>query len=73
MMEILEIKYEARIPCQGRSNIEHAWLEGKLEGTDVWVIHICEFKDGKYTSEATYLRPTELEILRQKIEGMKRE
>lgn len=70
-MEILDIKYEARIPCQGRSNIEHAWLEGKLQGTEIWVIHICEFRDGKYTSEATYLRPGELEMLRTKINDMK--
>ncbi|UCF08266.1 MAG: hypothetical protein JSW28_00815 [Thermoplasmata archaeon] len=71
MTEILDVKYEARIPCEGRSNIEHAWLEGQLTGTDVWVIHICEFKDGVYSSEATYLRPSELEELRKKIEEQK--
>lgn len=71
MMDILDVKYEARIPCEGRSDIEHAWLEGTLSGTDIWVIHICEFKDGNYSREATYLRPSELETLRQKITEMK--
>jgi hypothetical protein len=73
ILEILDVKYEARIPCQGRSNIEHAWLEGTLQGTDIWVIHICEFRNGKYTSEATYLRPDELEKLRTKINDLKQE
>ena len=71
MKEILNVKYEAKIPCEGRPDIEHAWLEGTLEGTDVWVIHICEFKDGSYSNEATYLRQSELEMLQKKIEEQK--
>jgi hypothetical protein len=71
MKEILNVKYEAKIPCEGRPEIEHAWLEGTLEGTDVWVIHICEFKNGSYSDSATYLRPSELEELHNKIKGMK--
>ena len=71
MNEILNIKYEAKIPCEGRPEIEHAWLEGQLADTDVWVIHICEFKDGEYSNEATYLRPSELEKLQKKIEELK--
>jgi hypothetical protein len=71
MKEILNVKYEAKIPCEGRPDIEHAWLEGTLEGTDVWVIHICEFKDGNYSNDATYLRQSELEKLQKMIEGQK--
>jgi hypothetical protein len=71
MKEILNVKYEAKIPCEGRPEIEHAWLEGTLEGTDVWVIHICEFKDGNYSNDATYLRQSELEKLRMMIEEQK--
>lgn len=71
MKEFLDVKYEARIPCEGRPDTEHAWLEGQLSSTGVWVIHICEFKNGKYRSEATYLRASELETLRQKIEELK--
>ncbi len=71
MKEILNVKYEAKIPCEGRPDIEHAWLEGTLEGTDVWVIHICEFKDGNYSNDATYLRQSELEKLRKIIENQK--
>lgn len=67
MKEILDVKYEAKIPCEGRPEIAHAWLEGTLEGTDVWVIHICEFKDGKYSNDATYLRQSELKELQTKI------
>ena len=71
MKEILNVKYEVKIPCEGRHEIEHAWLEGNLEGTDVWVIHICEFKDGKYSNEATYLRQSEYEKLAEKINELK--
>jgi hypothetical protein len=71
MKEILNVKYEAKIPCEGRPEIEHAWLEGTLEGTDVWVIHICEFKDGNYSNDATYLRQSEMEKLRMMIEKQK--
>jgi hypothetical protein len=71
MKEILNVKYEAKIPCEGRPSIEHAWLEGNLEGTDIWVIHICEFKDGEYSKEATYLRPSELKELKNKIDEQK--
>lgn len=71
MKEILNVKYEAKIPCEGRPDIEHAWLEGILEGTDVWVIHICEFKDGNYSNDATYLRQSELEKLQKMIEEQK--
>ena len=35
MKEFLEVKYEAKIPCEGRPDIEHAWLEGKLSDSDV--------------------------------------
>lgn len=73
MKEVLNVKYEAKIPCESRPEIEHAWLEGQLSNTGVWVIHICEFKDGSYTNEATYLRPSELEKLRKRIEELKRE
>ncbi|UCG70891.1 MAG: hypothetical protein JSV09_07815 [Thermoplasmata archaeon] len=71
MNEILNVKYEAKIPCEGRPEIEHAWLEGELSETGVWVIHICEFKDGNYTNEATYLRASELERLQKKINELK--
>jgi hypothetical protein len=71
MKEILNVKYEAKIPCEGRPEIEHAWLEGTLEGTDVWVIHICEYKDGNYSNDATYLRQSELEQLQKMIEAQK--
>lgn len=73
MKEILNVKYEAKIPCESRPDIEHAWLEGQLSGSDVWVIHICEFKNGIYSTDATYLRPSELERLQQTIEELKRE
>ena len=73
MNEILNVKYEAKIPCEGRPEIEHAWLEGELSETGVWVIHICEFKNGVYSPEATYLRPSELDRLKQKIEDLKHE
>ncbi|UCE36076.1 MAG: hypothetical protein JSW00_11010 [Thermoplasmata archaeon] len=71
MKEILNVKYEAKIPCEGRSYIEHAWLEGELSETGVWVVHICEFQNGEYTDTATYLRPSELEKLQKKIEELK--
>jgi hypothetical protein len=71
MKEILNVKYEAKIPCEGRPEIEHAWLEGNLEGTDVWVIHICEFKNGKYSEDATYLRQSELNQLQSIIKEKK--
>jgi hypothetical protein len=71
MKEILNVKYEAKIPCEGRPEIEHAWLEGTLEGTEDWVIHICEFKDGKYSNDATYLRQSELIELQKMIEAQK--
>ncbi|UCE73447.1 MAG: hypothetical protein JSV56_10505 [Methanomassiliicoccales archaeon] len=73
MKEVLNVKYEAKIPCEGRPEIEHAWLEGPLSDTEVWVIHICEFKNGEYTNEATYLRPSELDELQRKIEELKKE
>jgi hypothetical protein len=73
MNEILNVKYEAKIPCEGRPEIQHAWLEGELSETGIWVIHICEFKDGKYSNEATYLRASELEKLKKKIEELKGE
>lgn len=71
MEEIFKVKYEAKIPCEGRPEIEHAWLEGQLANTGVWAIHICEFKDGEYSNEATYLRPSELEKLHEKIDKLK--
>lgn len=71
MKEILNVKYEAKIPCDGRSEIEHAWLEGELSESGVWVIHICEFESGKYNDTATYLRPAELEKLQKKITELK--
>ena len=73
MKEILNVKVEAKIPCEGRPEIEHAWLEGNLEGTDVRVIHICEFKNGKYSEDATYLRQSELEQLQRIIEEQKKQ
>ncbi len=73
MKEFLDIKYEARIPCEGRPEIEHAWMEGQLSASGVWVIHICEFKNGVYSPEATYLRPSELDKLKQKIDDLKSE
>ena len=73
MNEILNVKFEAKIPCEGRPEIEHAWLEGNLEGTDIWVIHICEFKNGQYSKDATYLRPSEMDQLQKQIEEKKGE
>ena len=71
MKEILNVKYEAKIQCEGRPEIQHAWLEGELSESGVWAIHICEFKNGVYSDTATYLRPSELEKLRKKIEELK--
>lgn len=71
MKEFLSVKYEAKIPCEGRAEIEHAWLEGELEETGAWVIHICEFQNGKYNDSPTYLRPDELEKLQKMIEEEK--
>jgi hypothetical protein len=73
MKEILNVKYEAKIACDGRPEIEHAWLEGELSESGVWVIHICEFENGKYNDTATYLRPSELEKLQNKIKELKGE
>jgi hypothetical protein len=73
MKEILNVRYEAKIPCEGRPEIEHAWLEGTLEGSDIWVIHICEFKNGEYSKDATYLRASEFKELKSKIEKLKGE
>ncbi len=71
MKETLNVKYEAKIPCEGRPEIEHAWLEGELSESGVWVIHICEFINGKYNNTPTYLRPIELEKLQEKINKLK--
>ena len=73
MKEILNVKHEVKIPCDGRPEIEHAWLEGELSESGVWVIHICEFECGKYKDTATYLRPSELEKLKKKINELKSE
>ena len=73
MKEILNVKHKAKIRCDGRPEIEHAWLEGELSESGVWVIHICEFENGKYNDTATYLRPSELERLQKKIKELKGE
>ena len=73
MRHLIDIKYEARIPCMGRPGYEHAWIEGILNKNDQYMIHLCDVKEGNYIHTQIFIRLEELEALRQKIMEMKKD
>ena len=69
---LIDKKYEARIPCEGRPGVEHVWIEGHLSTNKEYIIHLCDKKGSKYLHGPVFLKPNEMEKLRSRMADMKR-
>ena len=69
---LMDKKFEASIPCTGRPGIEHVWMEGHLSTNNQYMIHLCDRKGEKYIHGPVFMRPDEMNILREKIYELKR-